>query len=74
MFNSTTEAFATEHSAPLTIAVDAEIVDPSAPQAALIGIVGAGDGVVGVDDPPPPPQAATRIDATATRRFPMINP
>jgi hypothetical protein len=63
MFNRTTEELATEHSVPFTIAVDADTVCPSAPHAALTGVVGVADGVAGV--PPPPPQAAV-VDSRRT--------
>jgi len=74
MFSSTTDEFETEHSAPFTIEVAAETVDPRAPHAAVIGMVGAGVGDDGVDEDPPPPQAAASTMLTITSRFLMISP
>jgi hypothetical protein len=67
MFSSTTEELVTGHSAPLTIDVDAETLEPSAPHAALIGIVGVGVGDEGVDEEPPPHPAASSTTATISR-------
>ena len=49
-FIRTTGELVVGHSAPFTIAVDPDTVSPSAPHAALIGVVGAGDGEVGVEE------------------------
>src|SRR5438128_8409421 len=57
-FRSTTGELAVEHSVPLTMSIDDDSTWLTAVQALDTGIVGVGDGELGVEDvllPPPPP-------------------
>ena len=62
----TTAEAAPVQSLPLTIAVVAETLEPSAVHAALTGIVGAGGGELGDAGELPPPHAATTNSAAET--------
>jgi hypothetical protein len=66
--SSTTAEAVPVQSLPLTIAVEADAVEPSAVHAALTGTVGAGGGEVGDAGEPPPHAASTNSAAQAPAR------